>query len=367
MNKNIGLLFCLLCFSISIQAAINEKGKEKSDFLVGADLSMLKKIEEYGGVFKVDGKKENALDIFKHHGFNYVRIRLFHSPNMEGATCQSLPYVMQLARQVKDAGMKVLLDFHYSDTWADPAHQRKPKAWSGLSLKVLKDSVYSYTLGVMNALAENELTPDMVQVGNEITFGMLWPEGRLSGKTEEARTKQWNQFADLLRQGIKAVKDSPKGKRIPIMIHIANGGQTEYTKKFYNEILKRKIPFDLIGQSYYPWWHGTMEMLEENIQSISQNFKKGIVIVETGYPWQGEYRKGAKFSHYQPFPVSEEGQADFLKELYLLCRKYPAVKGLFYWSPEFVKTDQSSGVPYKSRSLFEPDGEILDGIKAWQD
>jgi arabinogalactan endo-1,4-beta-galactosidase len=362
--KTILAILCILPF-------VTSKGQEKPDrnssgFIVGADLSLLDKINDYGGVYKEKGVEKDALEIFQNNGYNYVRLRLFHTPNMEGSTCQDLPYTLKLAKRVKKAGMKLLLDFHYSDTWADPGKQFKPKAWEGLPFSVLVDSVYKYTFRVMNAFAAEGITPDMVQPGNEIPHGMIWPDGKLDGNTEAEKSKQWTRFTDLLKAGIRGIKDSPGGNEIPVMIHIANGGDQDRTQWFFNNLLQHQVGFDIIGQSYYPWWHGTFEMLEENIRVMTQAYKKDIIIVETAYFRKGEYQKGAKYSGNQPYPCTDEGQYNFLQQLYQICRKYPSVKGLFYWYPESVKTTIEANLPYRSRSLFDEDGEALPGISAFQ-
>ncbi len=338
----------------------------QSGLNIGADISLLDKFNDFGGVYKENGKEKNALEIFKNNGYNYVRLRLFHAPNMEGATCQDLPYTIKLAKRVKKSGMKLLLDFHYSDTWADPGKQIKPKTWEGLPFSVLADSVYAYTFRVMNAFAVEGITFDMVQPGNEISHGMIWPEGKLSGETDAEKAKQWQQFTNLVKAGIKGVKDSPNGATIPIMIHIANGGEKQPTKWFLDNLLKYDVDFDIIGQSYYPWWHGTFEMLEDNIQFMTQEYKKDIVIAETAYFWKGKYSEKGAYIEKQPFPCTVQGQYDYLHQLYLICKKYPSVKGLFYWYPESINVDKEANLPYRSRSLFQEDGEALPAISAFQ-
>jgi arabinogalactan endo-1,4-beta-galactosidase len=360
-------LFSFILFvSILNTSCRSHREKEKKPvFLVGADISFLDRINEYGGIYKENGKEKDALEIFKNNGYNYVRLRLYNSPNMEGSTCQDLAYTIKLAKRIKKSGMKMLLSFHYSDTWTNPGTQSKPAAWENLPFEILKDSVYQYTLKVMKIFHAEGVTPDMAGPGNEIQNGMMWPEGKLNRKTAPDDTLQWKQFTELMMAGIRGIKDSPDGEIIPIMIHSGSGGDKEDTKWYYGNIIAHEVDFDIIGISYYPWWQGTFEMLEDNIQFMSGAFKKDIIVVETAYQWKGEYEGKKTEFNIPPFPNTEQGQYDFLHELYLICRKYPQVKGIFYWYPESVKTNPESGLRYRERSLFKEDGEALLGIKAF--
>ena len=360
-------------FSIFIVAVILFACKEQKkmrdaepELLIGGDISLLNKLNNFGGVYKENNTEKDALEIFQNKGYNFARLRLFHTPNNEGATCQDLEYTIKLAKRIKKSGMQLLLNFHYSDTWADPGKQYKPKAWEKLTFEVLTDSVYQYTLKVMNRFSEEGITVDMVQPGNEITHGMLWPEGKLNGETEEQKSKQWDQFSALLNAGVKAIKDSKNGMKIPIMIHIASGGNVNTTKWFFDTLITYNVEYDIIGQSFYPWWHGTFEMLEENIQFMTENYKKDIIIVETAYHWKGAYPQGQEYSDDQPFPLTEHGQYDFLKNLYNICIKHESVKGLFYWYPESISVNQNANLPYFRRSLFKENGEPLKGLSAWE-
>lgn len=338
---------------------------EEPPFLVGGDISLLDKINAYGGTYRVDGVEKDALEIFRDSGYNYARIRLFHTPDMEGATVQDLDYVLGLAGRIKATDLKLLLNFHYSDTWADPGKQFKPAAWEGLSFQALEDSVYAYTLRVMNAFADRGIAPDMVQPGNEISYGMLWPEGKLDGNTPAEKAAKWDQFARLVKAGISGIRESPGGEDIPVMIHVAGGGKKELTQWFFDNLLSRGVVFDVIGQSYYPWWHGTLQMLEENITFMTTSYRKDIVIVETAYQWKGTYPTGADYSYYQPYPLTPQGQHDFLKRLYDICRDHASVTGIFYWYPECIRVPQEAGLLYFDRSLFTEEGEALPGIGAW--
>lgn len=343
-----------------IVASCTEKPQPKEEFMVGADISILKLMEDMGGVYKENGSPTDALQIFTSNGYNYARLRIFHTPNMHGPVCNSLDYTIALAQQTKAAGMKLMLDIHYSDTWADPQHQIKPAAWDSLTFEVLTDSVYNYSKNIIDAMNAAGVLPDIVQVGNEITPGFIWPDGQIY-KNE---TQDWASFCTLLKAGIKGVKDAYGQKKVPIMIHIDKGGDQGATEYFFNKIEEQGVQYDLIGLSYYPWWHGTFEDLEKNLTWLSEHKAQDIVIVETAYYYNGYYPEPAEWVlDVQPFPPTEQGQYYFLVTLDSIAHNYPKVKGIFYWQPEELiipgKKNRVIG-----RELFDENGNALKGISA---
>ncbi|MVN21442.1 cellulase family glycosylhydrolase [Mucilaginibacter sp. HMF7410] len=243
--------------------------------ILGADISFLPQLEARGMKFyNENGKQEDVLKILKDHGFNYIRLRLFdHPENAKGYSPNKgfcdLPHTLAMAKRIKAAGMKFLLDFHYSDTWADPQRQDKPIAWQNLNFTTLKDSVFTYTKSVMQTLKDQGTEPDLVQVGNEINHGMLWPDGEINNL---------DSLAQFIFSGIKAVKAvSPS---TPIMLHIALGGQNLEARFFIDNMLKRKVPFDVIGLSYYPKWHGTLSDLKMNMADLAKRYHKYVMVAE---------------------------------------------------------------------------------------
>jgi arabinogalactan endo-1,4-beta-galactosidase len=333
------------------------------DFMYGGDFSILKKMEDSGGTYKLDGVERDALEIFSENGYNYGRVRIFHTPNMVGPVCNSLEYTIALSKKIKAAGMKILLDFHYSDTWADPGHQVKPAAWEGLAFEVLSDSVYAYSKNVIEKMKAANVLPDMVQVGNEITPGMIWPDGKIY--TDNGHN--WRKFCILLNSGISGVNDAyGTDTGVPIMIHIDKGGDLGATGAFFTNIERYHVEYDVIGLSYYPWWHGTFDDLEQNLLWLSENKEQDIVIVETAYYSNGWYPEPAEWVlDNQPFPPDEQGQHDFLVELEVIARKYAKVKGIFYWKPDGLDIPASQ-VHYLGRSLFDRDGNAFKGISAFK-
>jgi len=245
------------------------------DKMLGADISFLPELENKGMKFyDLDGKEKDAIKILKDHGLNYVRLRIFNDPARDsGYSPQKgfcdLQHTMQMAKRTKDAGMKLLLDFHYSDYWADPQQQWIPRAWRGKSFSELKWAVYDYSRMVIQALKDQGTAPDMVQVGNEINHGMIWPHGSVNNFDSLAQLF----FAGI--QGVKAVSPSTS-----IMLHIALGGQNDERKFFIDNMVNRGVPFDVIGLSYYPKWHNTLVDLEYNLDDLSHRYNKDVIVVE---------------------------------------------------------------------------------------
>jgi beta-galactosidase len=242
--------------------------------MIGADISFLPQLEDRGIKFSEGGVEKDAIQLLKQHGFNYVRLRIFNDPARDsgyapGKGYCNLDYTLKMAKRVKDAGMQLLLDFHYSDYWADPGKQYKPAAWRGLNFEQLKQALYNYTKQVVVALKEQGTTPDMVQIGNEINHGIVWPEGSVS---------HFDSLAQLINAGTAAVKAADA--TIAMMLHVALGGQNDESVWFIDNMLARGVHFDVIGQSYYPKWHGTLADLRDNLTNLVQRYAKDVIVVE---------------------------------------------------------------------------------------
>jgi arabinogalactan endo-1,4-beta-galactosidase len=314
-----------------------------SDYAMGADLSFLKQAEDRGTVFKDGGEARPGLQIFRDHGYNWIRLRLFHTPTQ---LPNNLEYTLAMAKDARKLGYKFLLDFHYSDTWADPGKQTMPKAWQGKSHEELVAAVFEYTRDTIKAFRDANALPDMVQVGNEITPGMLWPDGRLPD--------HWDNFADLVKAAIRGVDagrgDAPKCK---IMIHIDRGGDMKGTRAFFDKLNSYDVRYDVIGQSYYPWWHGSLLDLRENLAFMAATYPQEIILVEVAYNWRpAEYRNKPG-----PFPETPEGQRAFLDEVNRMVLATPkaAGVGVFWWEPAVT-----GGL--RSRGMFDNDGNSLPVI-----
>lgn len=292
-------------------------------YAIGADLSFLRQAEQRGVRFKDNGVEMPGLRIFRNHGYDWIRLRVFHTPT---DLPNDLAYTIALARDAKALGYKFLLDFHYADGWADPQQQPIPAAWHTADIAVLADSVFEYTRSTIAALREAGVMPEMVQIGNEVRNGMLWPLGKLP--------EQWDNFARLFKAGLDGV-DAGRGQapRPLIMLHYDNGADAAGNKAFFDRFNDYDIPYDVIGLSYYPWWHGTLLELHENLLSLLEHYPgKDIILVEVGYrPW--EYRENPR----PPYPADAPGgpRRAFLEAVngLLLGIADRRIKGIFWWEP----------------------------------
>jgi beta-galactosidase len=241
---------------------------------IGADISFLPQMESRGMKFFENGEEKDLIKILADHGFNYIRLRVFVNPENEKGYSPvtgfcGLEYTKQMAARAKKYGMKLLLNFHYSDYWADPQQQNKPQAWKDLDFNLLKDSLKAYTKRVLIALRDQGTLPEMVQVGNEINHGMLWPDGHISNL---------DNLAELLKAGVEGVREVDPS--IIIMMHLALGGQNREATFWLDNMIARGVDFDMIGLSYYPRWHGTLDDLKSNLNDLSVRYKKDLNVVE---------------------------------------------------------------------------------------
>jgi len=244
------------------------------DKMLGADISFLPQLESRGIKFSDNGVQKDAIEILKDHGFNYIRLRIFNNPvAAKGYSPQKgfcdLEHTKQMALRIKKAGLKLLLDFHYSDYWADPQQQNKPSAWEGLTDEKLALALKDYTKEVLSALKSQGTLPDMVQIGNEINHGMVWPDGHIGNP---------DQLARLIKAGADGVKEVDP--LIIIMLHVALGGQNDESVFWLDNMIARGVKFDIIGLSYYPRWHGTLSDLKNNMLDLIKRYNKDINLVE---------------------------------------------------------------------------------------
>lgn len=277
MKKLIPFLFLLIACA---KNTAQNSATDNTEKILGADISFLPELEAAGIKFSDKNIQKDALLILKDHGINYIRLRIFNNPAADSGYSPikgfcNLEHTKQMAKRIKDAGMKFLLDFHYSDTWADPGKQNKPAAWQNLNFPQLTQAVHDYTFQVLTALQQQNTLPNMVQIGNEINHGILWTDGN---------SANMDNLAALIASGIKGVRDvDPK---IKVMLHIACGGQNAESIWFLNNMIQRNISFDVIGQSYYPQWHGTLTDLQNNLTDLSKKYTQDIIVVE-----YSEYKK----------------------------------------------------------------------------
>jgi len=304
---------------------------------VGGDISLLPKYEEAGVVYK-DKEGQTVSDVlafFRQQGQNAMRVRLFVSPDgSDKAVCQDLDYVKALGKRIKDAGLKLMLDFHYSDTWADPAKQWTPAAWQDLNNDQLQDKIYEYTKDCLQQMKAAGAKPDFIQTGNEISYGMLWGK---SGTTANrcytnSSDANWNRFLSLLKKAGQACREECPQARI--IIHSERVPKPDVLTDFFDRMKAGGIDYDIIGLSYYPAFHGSLSTLETALTALERKqYGKDMMIVETGYSYAWALG-GTEYDYTKTYPYSEEGQRQFTADLVAKLKSHPGVKGLFWWWPE---------------------------------
>jgi arabinogalactan endo-1,4-beta-galactosidase len=332
--------------------------------VLGADISSLNKSEDLGGVYRDAGGTEgDALLILREHGMNYARLRVWVDP-ADGY--HGTEDILEMALRLRDQGMRLLVDFHYSDNWADPGKQYKPAAWRDYTFEQLRQAVYLYTFDVCNQLLAQGTPPDMIQLGNEINAGMLWPDGDYN---------HMDNLAGLLTAGYQAVKDCSPSTLV--MLHIAEGGDNDLARWWFDNMTRREVPFDVIGISYYPFWHGTLVELQNNLDDISARYDRDVIVVETAYAFtdqEDDFQPNiANNSMASPgYPFTPEGQRAMLRDVMAVVRAVPNGRGLgvFWWEATWTavsgngwdSTDPRSGNEWENQALFDFDDRVLPAL-----
>ena len=308
------------------------------EWFLGGDISLLPRYEQVGQkYYNRNGLTvPNVLKFLKGTsvGWNAQRVRLFVAPegDPDPAVCQDLAYVTALGKRIKEEGFAFMLDFHYSDTWADPSHQTVPKAWQELkTATAMADRVYDYTKESLEHLVAEGATPDFIQVGNEITCGMLWDIGRVNSGSVNNK----NNLARILKKAVAACREvCPAAK---VIIHLEHIQNASYTVQNFKDLTSRGVEFDILGLSYYPFWHEGLSTLATTLQQLQTNFPgKDVHIVETAYYYanQPAVGEGITYDFSSQWPISADGQAQFAADLVVELKKHDNVKGLFWWFPE---------------------------------
>lgn len=359
MKKKLTLSLFLLLASLVVQA---QSAVQSATRFVGGDISMLTKYEEAGVVYKdKNGTAVQPLTFFKDAGLNAMRVRLFVDPSAstDKAVCQDLDYVKALGKRIKAAGMSLMVDFHYSDIWADPSNQWTPDAWKSMNDTELAIKVYEYTKDCLNKMKADNAAPDFIQIGNEISYGMLWGAQGSSNPLRcytNSPAVNWTRFYNLLKQAAKACRDEcPNAK---IVLHSERVPNTGVLTDFFDRMKSNSVDYDIIGLSYYPDHHGNLAKLETALNSLeNKNYGKDIMIVETGYGYK--WSIGTEYDYTATYPLTEEGQRQFTADLIATLSKHDKVTGLFWWwmedngnanvTPKYWNAglyNHNSGAPY---------------------
>ena len=368
--------------------------KRHMKFVKGMDLSTLLELERCGAKYYDNGEERDLLAIMKSYDVDTIRIRLWNDPWSEtgesyGAGENDLKTSLEIAKRVTAAGFGVLLNFHYSDFWADPGKQIKPQAWADYGVKELEQAVYDYTLESMQTFLDAGVNITMVQVGNELSNGLLWPEGKVPN---------YDNIATFVNAGIRAVRKADAA--IPVMIHLDNGGNNALYREWFDNFTKRGEDFEIIGLSYYPFWHGSLQMLNDNMNDIAERYGKDLVIAEVsmGYTME-DYKNYEKLSDEErkgyatrpalvekiEYPMTKQGQYDFMEDFLnrISHIKGGKGKGFFYWEPAWIPVPGSGwatpaslkymndpgpcGNEWANQALFDYDGNALPTLSLIRD
>jgi arabinogalactan endo-1,4-beta-galactosidase len=360
-------------------------------FIKGADVSSLLAVEKAGGIFYDDkGRRGDALAILKAHGVNWIRLRLWNDPrNAEdvkengkllsrkgdpvGGGNNDLATDLILAKRAKALGLKWVLDFHYSDFWADPGKQEIPKAWKGLDLDGLAAALYQYTKDTLKAFGDAGAMPDMIQLGNETKGGMLWPIGKTYKGSPDEVIGGLDAFAQLLKAGAKAVRETDP--EIKVIIHLPEGGDRGLFRYMFDELSAREVDYDVIGFSYYPYWHGPLESLVNNLNDVSVRYSRPVVVMETAYAYtEADYDGygnsfGPGLDKSSGYKASVQGQATELRDVMAAVADVPGGNGLgvFYWEPAWIAVKgvgwrTGNGDNWENQALFDSKGKALPSL-----
>lgn len=354
-----------------VAAAIGHTTVSPTLRIRGADISFTLQEEAVNQLVSDNGTTAPIEQILANHGANYARLRLWVNP--QGGT-SDLKSTLELARRTHAAGLQLLLDLHYSDSWADRTTQQIPAAWQGQTQQELENTVESYSREVVAALASQGTPADIVQIGNEVTHGMLWPNGRIYAPGGE----NWAGFAGLVKAGAAGARAGNPAHVPQIMIHSDTGGDKDASIYFYDHLQEQGVSFDLIGLSYYPFWNGSLAQLQQTLHSLASRYGKDIIIAETAYPWTlsgsgnvpSVVSTVAALPDAAAYPPTPQGQALFFEALNQILREVPDGHGAGYliWEPGWlpgVAADARTGNTHSNLTLFDWWGHGLPALDAF--
>lgn len=335
--------------------------------LIGGDISAVTRLEQAGAVYRQGAGTVDAITALRTAGSNIFRLRLFVAPDGSEVQVNDLAYTIALAQRVKASGAALMLDFHYSDTWADPGKQYVPAAWAALGIDSLEATLQRYTAAVLDTMRANGVLPRYVQVGNEVDNGLCWPLGRINAPgSDDAAAYQ--RFGRLLRAGVRGVRAATTAAdSVRIIMHYSSGATPGAVQWFYDLLGAQAVDYDVIGLSYYPWWHGRMSGLQQAMTLAATRYGKPIMVVETAYPWRAGWAPSGRIADAMQWPETAEGQSAFVRDLIASVRAVPngLGQGILWWYPEAVDVPgfpvwgggtlalfDATGYPLPAASLF---------------
>jgi arabinogalactan endo-1,4-beta-galactosidase len=353
---------------------------KRQDFMMGVDASMIKKVIDSGGVYyNLNGVEQDVFEILADAGVNYMRVRIWNDPfspiGIRGGGDLDLQTAFWIAQRARRVNMRIILDLHYSDTWADPEHQEKPYAWELLNFTELQQAVDTFTYDAMMYFKSRGVTPQMIQIGNEINNGMIWEDGRIIWNDPTS----YDRLAALLKSGIAGAKRADR--HVKTIIHLADGGKFPIFDEFFSAMTSRQVDYDIIGASFYPFYHGTLDRLQDNLNQISAKYNKPVFVAETSYAFTHASHPNA--SHIFGFNQEEnggylatiQGQATALRDVIEVVANVPNNKGLgiVYWEPAWLPVAGAgwagvgTNATWSNQALFSYTGKALPSINVFKD
>lgn len=365
-------------FKIEPISALQDGKRE--DFMMGVDASMIKKVIDQGGIYyNLNGVEQNVFEILADAGVNYMRVRVWNDPfspiGLQGGGDMTIEQAFWIAREARRVNMRIILNLHYSDTWADPEHQVKPYAWETLTMSEMLDAIEDFTYDSVMYFKNRGVTPQMIQIGNEINNGMLFEEGRLIWNDPTS----YDRLANMLKSGIKGAKKADQF--IKTIIHLADGGKFAIFDEFFGAMKDRKVDYDIIGASFYPFYHGTLDRLQDNLNQISAKYNKQVFVAETSYAYTQQSHPNASniFGLNQEenggYLATIQGQATSLRDVIEVVANVPNQKGLgiVYWEPAWLPVigagwaEDGTQATWSNQALFTYSGKALPSINVFKD
>lgn len=366
-NLPLFILTAILSFACSdseVPFIDDQQPPEQSTFYKGMDLSFQPELENYNVIYKdAIGNPVQLLDYVANNGTNLVRLKLWHTP-INGQN--SLVDVKAYAQRIKSKNMDFLLDFHYSDTWADPGHQSPPVAWQTMTNEEIRVAIYNYTKDVVQQLKNQNTLPKIIQIGNEIDSGFLWNYGRVW----DAYADNWPNYAALVKESIRAIREVDTANSVKIMLHHSS---VENAKYFFNELQTFNLDFDIIGLSYYPQFQThNLNVVKSNLNELATTFEKEILMVEVSYPFTFQWNDnsnnyiGDSSQILNEFPATPQGQKAYFEWLVETIKAIPNNKGIgfCYWGPDWVafegnEATSTNGSAWENQCMFDFDHKAL--------
>ncbi len=365
LNRLPTMIAVTMLIVLSVRANAADRQPPPYTFTVGADVSALADIDAAGAIFSDSLGPGDAFQIMRRHGLTEVRLRVFHRRT---EPCCDVAGALALARRAHAAGLGVFLDFHFSDTWADPGRQDMPAAWRGLAGRALEDSVRAWTRETIATFVAAGVRPTRVQLGNEITRGMMWPAGRIA----RGDAREWRALAGLLRAAAEGVRaGSGTGPAPRIVVHIDRGGDAGAAIAYFDRLEHAGFTPDELAVSYYPWWHGAPAALRATLNRLAERYGRPVIVAETAYPWTlGWFDTttnlvGAGARLLAEFPPTPEGQRAFAEHINAVVRAVPGGRGagVFWWAPEDIAAPRR-GSAWENCALFDSAGRVLPALEA---